>query len=362
VYGDSKAHSPQSAASDSHPAVTVLHRYSRTDIESDLTLLAQLEAWHKWTHATFKSFAQNSTELDSWQVVVPKLALTYDYLRYNILAMSYLHLADELPQTSSPSRQLLLSLEYQRRAYLAFQQRPEVSLTGPEFDSIYAFTNLTIALVISMPSYLRHTRLERGGVMENMQTLFGLLRGTHALVTSNPTMIQDSVFSVTMDFLMLPPPELTDESTKHALTRLKLITHNEATAGLGSCAQSSYADGIEWLQTCFAYFNTGMYIYFMVWPLNLDAALLQALGSSDSVALLLLLHWAVLLHRLSGHKWWAKDAGKLLVCEVTHLLSRKEEVWLESIHWVHQQVGLPYYAKTYPRILPETLKQSGHLI
>jgi hypothetical protein len=245
---------------------------------------------------------------------------------------------------------------------MAFQRTSTEGIATSEFDSLYAFANLTIALVVSMPSYLQHTRLERASVMENMQTLLSLLKGTYALVTSDPAKINDSVFQVTMDYLMLPPPELTDESTRNALARLKLISHDESAASLGSCTEKSYLDAIGWLRNCFAYYDAGKYNYLMAWPLTIDIPMLRALETYDNVALLLLLHWAVLLHRLSGHKWWVKDAGKLLVSELTPLMSRKDDIWVDCIYWVHQQVGLSYYANTYPRALSRALDlRSAHL-
>jgi hypothetical protein len=62
------------------------------------------------------------------------------------------------------------------------------------------------------------------------------------------------------------------------------------------------------------------------------------------MALLILMHWAVLLDKLEGRFWWAGPTGKLLVIEISNALTQSlmidEPECKTGIIWARQQTGL----------------------
>lgn len=68
----------------------------------------------------------------------------------------------------------------------------------------------------------------------------------------------------------------------------------------------------------------------------------EALKKGNSVALLALMHWGVLVERRSKGFWWAQAVGRNLVDEITDLLVADEDLTLASyIAWARPEVGLP---------------------
>lgn len=68
------------------------------------------------------------------------------------------------------------------------------------------------------------------------------------------------------------------------------------------------------------------------------------LGEDESMALLILLHWAVLLETL-GELWWARGAGESLVEDLVAALERAVlssgcgSSWIEAVEWARQEAG-----------------------
>lgn len=68
---------------------------------------------------------------------------------------------------------------------------------------------------------------------------------------------------------------------------------------------------------------------------------MQAIKSSDHIALLALLHWAVLCHRAGYDLWYMKCAGKTLVAEVSDNIDTVDNALLAvALNWAREQVGL----------------------
>ena len=83
----------------------------------------------------------------------------------------------------------------------------------------------------------------------------------------------------------------------------------------------------------------------MLFSAFLKTDLLEALEDDDATALLVVMRWAVLLHKLQD-AWWIGPAGRSLVSKISHLLlahlrGRDEEGRKTSLFaWLRQQVEL----------------------
>ncbi|KAI1487112.1 hypothetical protein F5X96DRAFT_174561 [Biscogniauxia mediterranea] len=138
-----------------------------------------------------------------------------------------------------------------------------------------------------------------------------------------------------------------------------------------------YAAALSFLERCFAEDARGVFRGFScAFPSGCGAGFAAAIRctattttsppssssssseSADPLALLILMHWAVLLDRLGGEYWWARDLGRRLVEGASGALlpvvgcGRKggwewewewERDWVESVAWVRGRVGLPVW-------------------
>ncbi|KYK58793.1 hypothetical protein DCS_05811 [Drechmeria coniospora] len=83
----------------------------------------------------------------------------------------------------------------------------------------------------------------------------------------------------------------------------------------------------------------------ITWTLLVDARFVANFTGSDPMALLIAMHWGVLVNDLGKLAWWASHAGSDLIAELSALLQSSawasSPMWQESIAWTREKVGLP---------------------
>lgn len=78
----------------------------------------------------------------------------------------------------------------------------------------------------------------------------------------------------------------------------------------------------------------------IVWVGNVGSSFIDAVARSEPVALMIFLHWAVLLCRLH-EMWWAQYAGRILVKELTGMdVLWRGGLWVNAVAWAKRQAGL----------------------
>jgi len=77
----------------------------------------------------------------------------------------------------------------------------------------------------------------------------------------------------------------------------------------------------------------------LAWLALVDPVFVGYLHDRESLSLLVFLHWGVLLHHL-GDLWWASNAGRLLVDEISGILHTRGDEWDERTRWAREKVGL----------------------
>jgi hypothetical protein len=111
------------------------------------------------------------------------------------------------------------------------------------------------------------------------------------------------------------------------------------------------------LQHCFAEEQRGVLRGFcFIFPGGAGAGFTAAIKASDPMALLILLHWAVLIHRAEGEFWWTKKLGQRLAIGISRAMQLSVPTspspalltpeWSESISWVCTQLNLPEFVYT----------------
>lgn len=280
------------------------------------------------------------------------------------------------------------ALEYQTQASSSF--RPVLNHITP--DNCHAVLGFSIVMVLSALGVPRHSMTDKIGCfspgaspMQSIFTMFEFLRGIesvsaagHAWLKAGPfgqfilgyddfwgmevqpiqpeaaevfQMLQslnDEQYGSGQYFTATATATATDidididisEDHHHSSTRYKTIHH-----------------AISQLETSFAKVTQG----------NLDPALLSKvptpeemwgergpilawlglvgpvfigyLHDGESMSLLVFLHWGVLLNHL-GDLWWARNAGRLLVEEISGILHARGDEWRERTSWARGKVGL----------------------
>lgn len=105
---------------------------------------------HNWSTKAFKSLRQHSDETYLWQIVVPELALSHEYLLNALLALSARHLSFEDPSWD------WTALDYENRALTGFQIVLG-SLDSSNYEAIFACSILIMVFSLAQ-SHWQHSR------------------------------------------------------------------------------------------------------------------------------------------------------------------------------------------------------------
>jgi hypothetical protein len=302
--------------------------------------LLELELWHTWTSETYKTFCTSDQDYHGWQVAVPKLALKFEFLFQAVLATSSLYTAAEstaIAVATHRERYAVSALQFHNSALETFRAVSMNDMKAEKAQAIFAFCVLNLALTLAFPQHHHALDDDRTSVLEGITMVIGLLQGTRSIFLSNLALLKQSAFC--KGDPMNEPWQGIDAATQEAMDRLRSISSRESAVWSALDCVDPNIEAINWLQHCFGLGSKTIGVA-LIWPLKADLQFFKAIQDADSVALLVLLHWAVLMERMGRQTWWARDSGKLLVEELSPTIPRKDEEWHVSINWVREQVGL----------------------
>ncbi|KAI0601032.1 hypothetical protein F4775DRAFT_477708 [Biscogniauxia sp. FL1348] len=181
------------------------------------------------------------------------------------------------------------------------------------------------------------------------------LTDTTATPTDNATTETTTTTSPATILLLLPPSSSSSSTAAASVTPSEtptaLLTTEPPTAPAPT--PHPYTQALSFLERCFAEDARGVFGGFCcAFPSGCGggfAAAIRGNPGPDPLALLILMHWAVLLDRLGPEYWWARDLGRRLVEGGSGALGAREGAWewewewVESVAWVRGRVGLPVW-------------------
>jgi hypothetical protein len=311
--------------------------------------LLELELMHRWSTSTYKGFSTNAEELHLLQVELPRQALRFEFLLYGIYAISAVDMAiataGETSSTrmigiASPPLYVSAALEYYGKASAGF--RTELSqLSRENHYAVWIFSLLIAVFHIALPLEGASNGNDECSILGRMITFFDLYGGIVSVTTASLDWLVEGS-ALARQVLALEPASLglINDEVRTALGRLSHINEK-----IHNSKYDLYKTAITWLERGFAEDAKGVFIGFcFTWPAVLGSDFATALGESDHLAFLLLVHWAVLLHRLPEGAWWVNTTSEKLVTELSQIIwySRHASIleWRHSILWIQQKVGL----------------------
>jgi hypothetical protein len=303
----------------------------------------ELELFHQWSIDSYRSLIFQGDDDSVWRDVIPHTALNFDYLLYAIFAISALHISSMSVLPRSKTYQMA-ALEYQNLAITAF--RTQDSRDTPETSqSMCAFSILHLVLTVAFPAYLG----QDASILDNLATLFELLQGTRSIISSARTSILNGPFGNFVRQSSHMQAESLSPNINLAFERLRILRDEEYAASVSASSaldafriHESTSKAIERLEVCFGLRSgNNMLVVCFRWFSTIDAGFVKRIGDLDPLALLITMHWGILLADIGREKWWARSSGKALVAEISGVLSVQKPEWLPIMSVVHREVGLP---------------------
>ena len=282
----------------------------------------ELELWHKWTFDTYQHFCDQKGGSENWQVLVPKLALKCDYLRYAVLAIAAAHIALELPAASSsnaPSPYMLAALRYHNAACQAFRDAngqaavEDGSESTASRTTIFGFSLINIATTLGLSQGHAFSNVggaeERTSIVQNIIMPSGLLQSIESIINSNLDEYKRGPFPIDLDFFARSPWQGFDEGTELALTRLRDIVDRARVHRKNQAINDANTEAITWPKKCFGFYIDDHKSTALIWPIRLSKKFTEAFENGEDVARLIVLHWAVLLDRFGKEKCFTRNLG-----------------------------------------------------
>jgi len=303
---------------------------------SAISGVRDLELMHKFSTETFKTVCTGESEYHVWQIIIPRLALQYDFLMNGILALASLHTAT----TSEPPTSLAYidtALQYHNLTFAPFRVAID-SLTPENCEAVLAQAIVTTVIGIALPR-VTAARDESSNMTENIVVVFELLQGVKKIFHIGGSWIKVNLFTRQKSFQETDFTHL-DHGTKAALDRIATL-NDESLASIDTDQYRINKDVIAHLLRCFTLFSKSFDpANVLAWLSAVDKEFVDNVRRRQPLALLILMHWGVLLGELDGKWWWARNSGRALVYELSHILHPGDMRWADSLAWAQQKMGL----------------------
>ena len=257
-----------------------------------------------------------------------KAAVATPYLMHQLLAFSALHLGTTVDDSSEKQRHMQTAAELQMCALTLFNS------TKPELNTYNCMAMLYFSYLLSM-----HTLFEKiasctelTGLIEKATEYLKLQRGVgaitsqswHALAQGEIRGLADAI--ATGEQLRQEGGGRPQECQK--LTNLVQLSKNELGDGPFEACRMA-VENLNWVfglrRTLGAPYHT--HITF-AWPVRISSAFVQLLEQRQPISLIILAHWAVLLHIDRGF-WVFGNAGRRVIESVIQHVGSYWDEWLQ---------------------------------
>lgn len=328
----STPHSNQVNIEATTPAFGLLQAPSMSNFSRE----RELRLMHKYSTETYKSLSNEPADYHLWQMIVPQMALEFDFLMNGLLAVTSLHTATSI---ASPEVRSFIDsgLEYHNQAS-ALYRRALNDISPTNCDAVFAQAIITTVIGISLPQ-LTADRMESTTMVENILVVFELLRGLNKILIISRSWPRTELSASRRSFFEMPDTPL-DADSDTSLTKLMETTKYI----LGNTDPEQYhtmEDAIGVLRMCFRRFayrrDAGSVLS---WLSIIDEEFVCALRAHKTIALLVLMHWTVLLNELNGKMWWAHNSGIALGTELLEELHSSDIQLEEALIWPKKMLGI----------------------
>ena len=284
------------------------------------------------------AFVGEGIDHESFRTIMPA-ALSAPYVMYQMLALSALHLSQT--RTAQASHYCEEATFLQTKALSLFNDSwaeitTESCVPMLLFSSILSLHTLGEAVAAS--------KTDAGGFLDKFVTYLNLHRGVRAVISQSWQLLLQSDISSILNrtegaFHATSLPS--QQQGTFVADRLHSLLH---VADMGPESEQACREAVESLQLVYqSQSSIGQtppekaHGSVWTWPILLSGVFTNLLLKRKPEALIILCHYAVLLHQ-KRHIWLVRNAGQILISEITRFLGT---YWLEWLDWPNQVLQDP---------------------
>jgi len=278
--------------------------------------------------------ARDSNSERIWQTTIPNLSLRHPALRRGLLAVSALHLAS----TSTSSRRwqyLDTARTHQSQAFLGLYADDETSdVPDSECNATFALCCLMIVFAFGYCLVDSENDPDQPDTLDEFLEIFQLTRWLVSIMIS----VLERVGVGELSPLVKPEDPRPTMPDMSRLVVLSLRRQNGMEALRDPAHEEALHDSaIEHLSHALEQLMKGgePKVFAFCWSFRIPAGFLELLEARRPFALVILAHYAVILHHLR-ESWWMGAWGTRILSEIGDLL---EPEWRALIGWPVDATG-----------------------
>jgi len=310
---------------------------------------------YQWSTSTYKSLCCTSYDYETMQIQVPRWCLRDDFLMNGVFAIAALEISigecdgDE----AKAAFYAQAAMEYYDRGSAEFRAGLG-DINKDNCTSMYMFSSLAWIISMAIP-HDRNRHYHEKGILERTSMLMELIMGSSLIALRSVAWIMESplrtsIQVVVKSFLEVEEPNTLDSNDQAAFARLNTLLEDPSLST--TIPPGTYENAVLQLRVLWRedikQTTKGIAIAF---PSLAAQDFATAVNESQPMALLILMHWAIMLHKLDvvDKLWWAKKVGQDLILEISdRLLESNTEVatlplFWECVAWAREQAGLPVF-------------------
>lgn len=328
---------PQLGASPYETELTTFSAFHPSSIFADSPTpstpdLHEIESDNLFTFDHLKLLYHVQEHMKDWMMVTDRLlplanfytetALKTPYLMNQLLALSAMHLRTVDESMASSYTQAATHLRH--RALRGFNRC--LDDTSEENSTAQFFFASLLALHYLAETVTGHVDLDFAVTLDCTLNYFRLSRGARVMGDrANSTFGNSSVSQWLISASKEGPPDSNDTPEELATLAAMLLTSD-----LNEDSQKACEEAIEGLNFVMRHINSWGVHALMAWSNLIPLRFLTLLEKQIPEALVILAHYAILLHRFRAF-WCLDDIGQRLVEGITRLLASYWATWLPKI-------------------------------
>lgn len=280
----------------------------------DLNLL-DLELMMQWCNSTYRTLSREERTDHTWQVIVPQEALSHPFLMHGILAISALHLA-RIGSETHRAMYISSAISHQNQALALFRGLLG-DINSSNGKAMFIFSSMVTVFAFGFP----HTpdAAEPLAPIDDLYQVLVLCNGMVQILLTAHSWIRDSdmapILHANNDGFTPSPSDdakLSDDA-RRALQQLREINdiYAERDPGHDPVACRTAIDNIG---VMLVKLESGLTMPNIAvrWIVRCRDKYLEFLRARTPLALVILSHYCVILHRVRHHWWLAGWSTRVL--------------------------------------------------
>lgn len=265
------------------------------------TWTSDLELMHHYTSITWKSLPRGLELREVWQIDLPKLAFSFDFLTHQILAISAAHMAFLHPDLSN--NYSTQASQHQNKATHGLRS----ILTTIDESNCHAIFSAASLLSIASFAALSNPRTRHANPgMEDLLQVFLLIRGMHGVLTSYENIIKIGPIG---DLLRTGTYQSNTPFLSEIEAELNSMSYENMDLSDFHCREA-VSLLLGWIRHARSHASLPELRVVMTWPTGLSDGYMECLRERHVPALRILACYCRILEFLGEDHWYLKDWGK----------------------------------------------------